>query len=204
VPGQNRLTAFDAKTHAELWKYGDGEGRSMARLSPVPSMRWVGVPPIVAGKPHPRDPVAGRWEVTEPVWVSQKAGPSTVSALLPRAGVRRDGRWHPRGPRRKTGKEHYRERLKGAFNSSPVAGNGHVYVSNNDGITSVLKAGTEFEAVSSNNLGERISASPAITGDAMIYRTDSHLYCIGPVAPTADDSFTRLFDGKSLDGGRSS
>ena len=26
MPGQNRLTAFDAKTHAELWKYGEGEG----------------------------------------------------------------------------------------------------------------------------------------------------------------------------------
>ena len=26
VPGQNRLTAFDAKTHGELWQYGQGEG----------------------------------------------------------------------------------------------------------------------------------------------------------------------------------
>ena len=26
VPGKNRLTAFDAKTHAELWQYGEGEG----------------------------------------------------------------------------------------------------------------------------------------------------------------------------------
>jgi hypothetical protein len=24
-----------------------------------------------------------------------------------------------------------------------------------------------------------VSASPAISGDAMIYRTDSHLYCTG-------------------------
>lgn len=79
----------------------------------------------------------------------------------------------------KTGKEHYRERLKGTFNSSPVAGNGHVYASNNDGVTFVVKAGMEFEVVSTNALGERITASPAITGDVMIYRTDSHLYCVG-------------------------
>jgi hypothetical protein len=26
VPGQNRLTAFDARTHAERWRYGEGEG----------------------------------------------------------------------------------------------------------------------------------------------------------------------------------
>jgi hypothetical protein len=28
-------------------------------------------------------------------------------------------------------------------------------------------------------LGERISASPAITGGWLIYRADSHMYCIG-------------------------
>ena len=26
VPGKNRLTSFDARTHAELWQYGEGEG----------------------------------------------------------------------------------------------------------------------------------------------------------------------------------
>ncbi len=26
VPGQNRLTAFDAKSHVELWRYGEGNG----------------------------------------------------------------------------------------------------------------------------------------------------------------------------------
>jgi outer membrane protein assembly factor BamB len=26
VIGKNRLTAFDARTHTELWKYGEGEG----------------------------------------------------------------------------------------------------------------------------------------------------------------------------------
>lgn len=26
VPGKNRLTAFDANTHSELWRYGEGEG----------------------------------------------------------------------------------------------------------------------------------------------------------------------------------
>jgi outer membrane protein assembly factor BamB len=121
----------------------------------------------------------------EPVWVSQKPGPVEPSLLYYRGLVcammddgilvALDG---------KTGKEHYRERLKGTFNSSPVAGNGHVYVSNNAGTTFVLKAGPEFEVVATNDLGERITASPAITGGAMIYRTDSRLYCIG-TAPSA-------------------
>ena len=52
-------------------------------------------------------------------------------------------------------------------------------VSNNDGTTFVVRAGTTFELLAQNEFGERITASPAISGDELIYRTDSHLYCIG-------------------------
>jgi hypothetical protein len=52
-------------------------------------------------------------------------------------------------------------------------------MSNNDGTTFVVRAGTSFELLGQNELGERITASPAISGDELIYRTDSHLYCIG-------------------------
>ena len=81
-----------------------------------------------------------------------------------------------------TGKEHYRERLGGNCNSSPVASDGRIYLSNNDGKTFVVNAGTTFELLAMNNLGERITASPAISGNELIYRTDSHLYCIGKSA----------------------
>jgi hypothetical protein len=55
-------------------------------------------------------------------------------------------------------------------------------LSDNDGKTFVVKAGREFKVLATNQLGERISASPAITGNCLIYRTDSHLYCIGNLA----------------------
>jgi outer membrane protein assembly factor BamB len=67
----------------------------------------------------------------------------------------------------------------GECNSSPVASDGKVYVSNIKGTTFVIRAGEKFEVLATNSLGERISASPAISGDALIYRTDSHLFCIG-------------------------
>ena len=41
------------------------------------------------------------------------------------------------------------------------------------------EAGREFKLLARNELGERITASPAISGDELIYRTDSHLYSIG-------------------------
>ena len=184
VPGQNRLTAFDAKTHAEVWKYGAGEGPYNGEIisSPVYGDGMVFLQLWRESKIHAIR-LVGNGKPPEPVWVSAKAGPVEPSLLYYRGLVYAmmddgvlvalDG---------KTGKEHYRERLKGVFNSSPVAGNGHIYASNNDGVTFVVKAGTEFEVVSTNNLGERISASPAIIGDAMIYRTDSHLYCVGTPA----------------------
>ena len=51
-------------------------------------------------------------------------------------------------------------------------------MSNNDGTTFVVRAGTKPELLATNDLGERITASPAISGNDLIYRTDSHLYCI--------------------------
>jgi putative pyrroloquinoline-quinone-binding quinoprotein len=32
--------------------------------------------------------------------------------------------------------------------------------------------------LATNHLGERITASPAVSGNRLYYRTDSHLYCI--------------------------
>ena len=41
-----------------------------------------------------------------------------------------------------------------------------------------VAAGLEFELLAKNSLGERITASPAISGNKLFYRTDSHVYCI--------------------------
>jgi hypothetical protein len=71
------------------------------------------------------------------------------------------------------------QRLGGACNASPVAGEGRIYLSDNNGTTFVVQAGEEFVLLASNELGERIAASPAVAGNDLLYRTDSHLYCIG-------------------------
>ncbi len=79
----------------------------------------------------------------------------------------------------KTGIEQYRHRLGGNCNSSPIASDGRIYVSNNAGTTFVVQAGPQFHLLAENNVGERITASPAISGDWLILRTDSQLFCIG-------------------------
>ena len=114
------------------------------------------------------------------LWVSKRPGPIESSPLYYRGllyalmdnGVLAclDG---------KTGEELYRERIAGDCNSSPVAANGRLYMSDNDGKTYVIQAGRELRILATNELGERITASPAITGDWLIYRTDSRLWCVG-------------------------
>ncbi|MBC8356869.1 MAG: hypothetical protein H8E66_33275 [Planctomycetes bacterium] len=69
--------------------------------------------------------------------------------------------------------------ISGDAFSNRFASDGRIYVSNNDGTTFVAQAGPKFRLLAKNNLGERITASPAITGDWLIIRTDSRLYCIG-------------------------
>jgi outer membrane protein assembly factor BamB len=181
VPGQNRLTAFDAKTHAELWQYGEGAGPYNGEIisSPVYGDGLVFLQLWRETKIHAIR-LNGDGKPPERVWVSSRPGPVESSLLYYRGWVYAlmdngvlvclDG---------KTGKELYRVRLGGACNSSPVASDGHVYLSDIDGKTFVVEAGREFKLLATNHLRERISASPAISGNWLIYRTDSHLYCIG-------------------------
>jgi len=181
VPGQNRLTAFDAKTHRELWRYGEGEGPYNGEIivSPVYGDGMVFLQLWRQSQIHAIR-LKGDGKPPAPVWISKKPGPQEPSLLYYRrllyalldngVLVCLDG---------KTGEEYYRERLGGACNSSPVAGDGRIYLSDNDGATYVIQAGKKFELLATNRLGERITASPAISGNDLIYRTDSHLYCIG-------------------------
>jgi outer membrane protein assembly factor BamB len=181
VPGKNRLTAFDAKIHTELWQYGEGEGPFNGEIivSPVYGDGMVFLQLWRESRIHAIR-LTGNGKSPNPVWVSQKPGPVEPSLLYYRGllyalmdnGVLvcLDG---------KTGKKHYRRRIGGNCNSSPIASDGRIYVSNNDGKTFVVRAGMKFELLETNDLGERITASPAISGNHLIYRTDSHLYCIG-------------------------
>ncbi len=78
----------------------------------------------------------------------------------------------------KTGKVHWRERVPGQYSASPVSAGGYVYLQNESGVGTVLKAGTAFEVVATNKLGERTQASYAVDGDALLIRTETHLYRI--------------------------
>ena len=81
----------------------------------------------------------------------------------------------------RTGEQVYGKRRftpGGSFTSSPWAYNGHLFFLSEDGLTYVVKAGTEFEIVGRNTLDELCMSCPAIVSDKLLIRTASKLYCL--------------------------
>ncbi|MBN2137719.1 MAG: PQQ-binding-like beta-propeller repeat protein [Sedimentisphaerales bacterium] len=79
----------------------------------------------------------------------------------------------------KTGKTYWRQRLDGRHSASPVSAEGLVYFISDKGQTTVVKPADEFTLAATNDLNEKIDASPAISSGKIYLRTWQNLYCIG-------------------------
>jgi outer membrane protein assembly factor BamB len=80
------------------------------------------------------------------------------------------------------GELHYEERLTtepAAFSASPVAGDGKVYCTSEEGQVVVIRAGRRFEVVARNQMGETCMATPALARGVLYFRIRSHLVAIG-------------------------
>ena len=62
--------------------------------------------------------------------------------------------------------------------ASPVAFDGKVLITSQDGDTYVVKAGPVHEIIGTNPLGEQVFASLALVGDSIYIRAEKHLYRI--------------------------
>jgi outer membrane protein assembly factor BamB len=78
-----------------------------------------------------------------------------------------------------TGKVVYEgKRLElGTYSASPLLADGRIYATNEDGTTTVVKAGPNFEILAVNKLDNHTLASPAAVGNQIFLRTDDFLYC---------------------------
>lgn len=81
----------------------------------------------------------------------------------------------------RTGREIYaRQRLKpGTYSASPVLADGHLYITNEDGLTSVVKAGPVFQVVAENDFNDYTLSSPAVSNGQIFFRTTKYLWAIG-------------------------
>ena len=73
----------------------------------------------------------------------------------------------------------YRQRLApGAYTASPVAGDGKVYIVNEEGEVTVIRAGDDLPPLARNALGEATLASPAISDGVIFFRTERSLIAV--------------------------
>jgi hypothetical protein len=82
-----------------------------------------------------------------------------------------------------TGEEVYRQRLPvvgSGYSASPVAADGKIYLSSEDGDILVVSAGPEFRLLATNSMGEPLMATPALSDGVMYARSSTGtLFAIG-------------------------
>ena len=82
----------------------------------------------------------------------------------------------------KTGEVKYeggRIPIPATFTASPVAFEGKILMTSEDGDTFIIKAGPKHEIIGTNSVGEAVYASPAIADGRIFIRGEKNLYCIG-------------------------
>ncbi|HEV8367525.1 MAG TPA: PQQ-binding-like beta-propeller repeat protein [Pyrinomonadaceae bacterium] len=82
----------------------------------------------------------------------------------------------------KTGEVKYeggRVPIPASFTASPVAFDGKILLTSEDGDTFVIKAGPKHEIIATNSIGEPVYASPAMADGNIFIRGERNLYCIG-------------------------
>ena len=77
------------------------------------------------------------------------------------------------------GKLLWKEKPAGGYYGSPVFAGGNLYAATKDGDVVVVKASSKYQLLAVNSLGEKSYATPAVSGNTLIFRTFSHLMAVG-------------------------
>lgn len=184
IPGSGAVSALDPQDGRELWRVRYARDSSVGPR-PVFAHGLVFVAAgflrteLLAIRPD------GQGDVTDThvAWRITKGAPLTpalVAAGEELYGVNDAGLatcWEP-----KTGTAIWQEKLAGAYSAAPVAADGRIFFLNEEGVTTVLKAGREFAILATNPLGASALASSAVAGGSLFVRTTEHLHRIGGVA----------------------
>lgn len=181
---------YDPATGKELWRFsGNSE---IAIPTPVVAGDLViitngyrGVQPIRAVKPGARGDITlaeGQTSNDAIAWSTARGGPyiptpvvyAGLLYVLQNNGV-------VAAYDAATGERVYQERLGagGSFSASPVAADGKVYFTSEDGDVFVVKAGRTFELLATNPVGEILMATPAISGGVIYFRGLNHVFAVG-------------------------
>jgi outer membrane protein assembly factor BamB len=178
-PGSDAVCAYDPANGKEIWR-AKYDGYSVI---PRPVFGH-GMIFISSGYDYPvvlAIRVDGQGDVTKShiAWTLTKNAPHTPSLLLvgDELYIVSD-----RGVAScldaKSGKIHWQEKGLGNYSASPFYADGKIYLQSEDGVTTVLRAGTKLETLATSKLGERTFASYAVADSAIYLRTETKLYRI--------------------------
>lgn len=181
--GQNYARAYDLESGEELWRCDGQTDRPAASAVAMGDMAFVASgfrgSFIGAFELDGRGDIEGSPDV---LWTKGRDTPDIASPCLS------DGRLYYYKAKTgiltcvdaATGEPHYSTQRTGLRTTyaSPVAAGGHVYLSDRDGLTVVIKDADDYQEVATNDLGETIDATPAPVDNQLFIRGERHLYCI--------------------------
>ena len=179
-PGARWVVSYDPDTGKELWRQRHGEGFSIGSC-PVFSH---GLAIFSTGCMRPQFlavNIDGTGEIpaTNVVWRITQQVPVMSSPVVSGEEmywVSDDGMASCADPR--TGEIYWQKRAGGRTFASPLYAEGRVYFFAQDGKTTVIRAGRQFEKLAENQLQGPVVATPAIVDGTIYLRTDTHLYRI--------------------------
>jgi len=184
VSSQGKVFAYDPDTGAELWTVSG----NLFEVIPTPAIGH-GMIFASSGRAGPTLAIrpGGSGDVTEThvVWQTPKGSPFVPSPII--VGeylfLINDMMSIVTGYEARTGELLFQGRLgtasRESFSASPVAVDGKVFFTNDQGQTFVLEAGREFKLLRVNELNAPTLASPALVDGYWYFRTDSELVAIG-------------------------
>jgi outer membrane protein assembly factor BamB len=176
------IRGFDPKTGKEIWRLSD----QMTQVK-VPTPVVAGDLVIVTGGYPPggrpiyaiRPGASGELDEKALAWRAERGSPYTGTPIVYDGilyACTDNGILSAYDP--KTGTRIYQQRVSPAaagFSASPVAADGRLYLSSEEGDIFVVRAGRTFELLATNPMGEIVMATPAISGDLLIVRTATQL-----------------------------
>jgi outer membrane protein assembly factor BamB len=191
ISGSEDIRGYDPATGRELWTLGPTSRISVPTPFAAQGLIYVasgylrGVQPIYAIRPGSAGDITlkeGSVSSGQIAWSTQKGAPYITTPIV------YGDYFYVCGYNgvlvcynAKTGERMYEQRLGqgGFFSSSPVAGDGKIYVVSEDGEAFIVKAGPKFELLSSSSFGEPVMATPAISQGTIVIRTQTQIIGIG-------------------------
>jgi len=184
VNGQLQVVAYNPDTGAQLWNCKG----STYEVIPTPVVGY-GMVFCSSGRAGPTLAIrpGGKGDVTRThlAWTSPRGSPFVPSPILygEHLYMVNDMQSIVTSFEATTGKVMWQNRLgasrREGFSASPVAVDGKVFFTNDEGETFVLKAGPTFELLRTNRIGEGTLATPALVDGRWYIRTDRNLFAIG-------------------------